>query len=288
MRKTTLLFLILTACSPPPTPTEANDVQPIKSALTLPIGATGHYDATLTWFKMENTDIDALLPPELERIPAGGGHKTLVALLHQHYIDILQPGAPAPSPGWDELTLYFVNLQLKAGNHCIAHFGAQGPFSYLPIMHVTSPGAIFVGNAFFGLNQHLASTTRTSTTWHTDSLDPLAPLTYDATFSHLEPVSSCAQDDLAQLESFLSAPTIGKVLAGSGSPFPVGTLIQHQVDWHFTDPTAVITSLESHITASSPQLGASFHRNTDGINSDEHGSFRIVAPFDSSQPDPCF
>ncbi len=258
---------------------------PAHAQLTLPVTTTGHYNATLTWFKMENSQIDALLPPELERIPHGG-HKSLVAILHQHYIDIVAPlGTPA-RPGWNELTLYFVNLRLKSGNACISHFGKQGPFSYLPVMHVDNAGVVGFGNLFFGLNQHFASTTRDETNWATTSLDPSAPLEYTTDFSALEPVNSCAQPELVDLEALLSAPTIGK--AGAGNPFyPAGALLQHQVDWHFNDPASVLTSLESHINASSPQLGSGFHRNTDGINNDENGSFRIVGPFESSNPDPC-
>jgi hypothetical protein len=111
-----------------------------SAQLTLPAGASGHYDATLTFFQMENSDVDALLPPELERAPKsipGSSHKHPVAILHQRYIDVAQPGGPS-NPGWNERTLYIVDLQLKAGSPCIAHFGKQGPFAHLPIMHVDS------------------------------------------------------------------------------------------------------------------------------------------------------
>jgi hypothetical protein len=282
MKKTlSALFLAIALCM----------AQTASAQITLPSGASGHYDATLTFFQMENSDVDALLPPELERaaksIP-GSSHKHPVAILDQTYLDVLQPGAPAPSPGWHERTLYVLDLQLKAGNACIAHFGKQGPFAYLPIMHVDSASAKFVGNNFFGLNQHLATfDVLGGDHYNVTGTEPAFPLTQTATFSSEAPLSPAGAADLAKfLAALQGQATIGKTAVGN--PFlPAGKLIQHQVDWKFSDPSTVITSISAAVVTDSPQL-PSFHKEFDGINTDDRGAFRVIAPFDSSIGDVCF
>jgi hypothetical protein len=264
--------------------------QPATAQLTLPAGASGHYDATLTFFQMENDQVDALLPPELERAPKsipGSSHKHPVAILDQTYVDVQQPGGPV-GPGWHERTLYVVDLQLKAGNACIAHFGKQGPFAYLPVMHVDSASAKFIGNNFFGLNQHLASfDVIPGDHYNVTSLDTAAPLTQTATFSGETALTPAGSADLAKfLAALQGQPTIGKTPAGD--PFlPAGHLVQHQVDWKFGDPSTVITSIAASVVTDSPQLPG-FHKEFEGVNTDDRGAFRVVAPFDSSVPDLCF
>jgi hypothetical protein len=63
--------------------------------------------------------------------------------------------------------------------------------------------------------------------------------------------------------------------------------VQHQVDWKFTDPSTVITSVSASVVTDSPQLPG-FHKEFEGINHDDRGAFRVVAPFDSSIGDVCF
>jgi len=258
-------------------------VPALAQSFPVPPASEGEYDATLVAFAVDPALLAPLLPPQLEPGPQDltRPHRHPVFLMHQSHLDVRQAGQP-PIPGfkfaWDEFSILIPYLRLKGGKvDCVE--GKNGPFVHFPIMHVNNPIIPFAA-APYGLNQHFANIVRTPNSYTVNN-SPTSPVTYEALFGALEPLTQKGQKRFAdQVKAFTQRQF--------GYNATTNTLIWSTVDWK-TDQGAVksVTVTGAGTSSFLDTLLAPFEIDVRGVNKDDLGGFNIVGPFQGSIPVPC-